>query len=386
MTSVFTAHPLPFCSLLLICLSDAGCGKKSVAKPPEMPPAAVTFIVVSEEDVSITRELPGRIDAFRVAEIRARVAGILLEKTFKEGEDVKADTLLFKIDSAPLQAANDSAMANLARAEANFQKTENQVRRYRELIAVNAVSKQEADNSESATTIAAAEVLSAKADLATTELSLDYATVVAPISGRIGKADVTEGALVGQGSATRLAVIQQLDPIYFDFTQSSSDLIALKKSQKEKGKVTLLLDDGSEYGYPGRLLFSEASVDETTGMVSLRAEFPNPNRDLLPGMFARARVIQAIRENAIMVPQRAVTRGAGGAGNVMVIDESNHAQARTIQTSEAIGDQWLVTSGLKAGERVIIEGLLKARPGATVVPEPFSPATKQAAPTAARAK
>ena len=245
------------------------------------------------------------------------------------------------------------------------------------MVAVNAVSKQDADNSESALTIAAAEILAAKAVRTTAELNLGYAAVTAPISGRIGKAQVTEGALVGQGSATLLAIIQQLDPIYFDFTQSSSDLISLKKSGATQNKATLLLDDGSEYEFPGRILFSEAFVDETTGMVSLRAEFPNPKRDLLPGMFARARVIQAVRENVITIPQRALTRGAGGAGTIMVIDDSNHAQPRVVQTGEMTGDKWVVNSGLKAGERVIIEGLLKARPGAPVVPEPFVPAPKK---------
>ncbi len=379
-------RPVPLSCLPFICLLLSNCGKKEAAGPPQMPPAAVTFTVAKKENVTITRDLPGRIEAFRVAEIRARVAGILLERTFKEGEDVEAGALLFKIDPAPLQATVDSAKANLARAEANAEQTKRQSDRFRELISSNAVSRQEADNSESATIVAAAEVLAAKAAVATAELSFGYATVTAPISGRIGKADVTEGALVGEGTATRLAVIQQLDPIYFDFTQSSGDLLALKRAKTDQDEVTLLLDDGSEYEHPGKLLFSEASVDETTGMVSLRAEFPNPKRDLLPGMFARARVVQAIRENAITIPQRAVTRGAGGAGNVMVIDASNIAHPRVIQTSEVIGDQWIVSSGLEAGEKVIMEGLLKARPGAPVVPEPFVPAAPPATPAAATDK
>ena len=341
-----------------------------------MPPAAVTFVPVATENVTITRDLPGRIDAVRAAEIRARVTGILLKRTFQEGADVKAGDVLFQIDPAPLEAAHDSAAANLARAEANAKQAQNQVNRFRELIAVNAVSKQDADNSESAVAIAAAEILAAKAALATVELNLGYATVTAPISGRIGKAEVTEGALVGQGDTTRLAVIQQLDPIYFDFTQSSGDLLALKRSAADQDKVTLLLEDGTQYDQPGRVLFSEASVDESTGMVTLRAEFPNPKRDLLPGMFARARVVQSIQENAITVPQRAVARGIGGMGSVMVIDDTDHAQARVVQTGEVTGDKWVITSGLKPGERVIMEGLLKVRPGAPVVPSPFVTADK----------
>lgn len=340
----------------------------------QMPPASVTFVPAETETVTITRDLPGRIDALRVAEIRARVSGILLKREFVEGAEVKAGDVLFQIDPAPLEAARNSAAANLARAEAAAKQAENQVKRYRELVAVNAVSKQTADDSESAVTIAEAEVRAATSALATAELNLGYASVTAPISGRIGKAQVTEGALVGEGEATRLAVIQQLDPIYFDFTQSSTDLIALKKSGADQSKVTLLLEDGSEYEHPGKLLFSEAFVDETTGMVSLRAEFPNPKRDLLPGMFARARVVQAVKENVVTIPQRAVIRGAGGVGSVLVVDDQNVAQARNVQTGDHFGDKWIVTSGLKAGEKVIMEGGLKTKPGAPVVPTPFVPA------------
>jgi membrane fusion protein, multidrug efflux system len=367
-------RPIIVLPLSVIWLMLPSCGKKAPAAPPQMPPAAVTFVPAAEETVTITKDLPGRIDAVRVAEVRARVPGILLKRVFQEGADVKAGDVLFEIDPAPLIAARDSAAANLARAEANAAQAQNQVKRFRELIAVNAVSKQDADNAESAVAIADADVLAARATAATAELNLGYATVTAPISGRIGKALVTEGALVGQGDATRLAIIQQLDPIYFDFTQSTTDLMAVRKALEGKpdgNKVSLLFDDGSEYAHTGKLLFSEVSVDQTTGMVSLRAEFPNPKHELLPGMFARARAVQAVKQNAITVPQRALTRAAGGAGSVMVIDDSNHAQLRIVQTGDATGDKWVVTSGLKAGERVIIEGLLKARPGAPVVPELF---------------
>ena len=364
-------RPILLFPLSLIWLSLPSCGKKPAAGPPQMPPAAVTFLPASTETVTITRDLPGRIDARRIAEIRARVSGILLKRVFEEGADVKAGDGLFQIDPAPLEAARDSAAANFAKADANTKQAQNQVNRFRELVALNAVSKQDADNSESAVAIAAAEMLAAKAALASAELNLGYATVTAPISGRIGKALVTEGALVGQGDATRLAVIQQLDPIYFDFTQSSSDLFAMKKAGANQSKVTLLLEDGSEYDKPGRILFSDVSVDETTGMISLRAEFPNPDRVLLPGMFARAKVVQAVLENVVTIPQRAVTRGTGGVGTVMIVDDSNTAQLRMVQTGEIAGDKWVVKSGLKPGERVIIEGLLKARPGAPVVPEPF---------------
>ncbi len=366
---------LPFCVVTLL---FASCGKKAALVTPPLPPAAVTFVAATSETVTITRDLPGRIDAVRVAEIRARVAGILLKKVFQEGADVKAGDVLFQIDPAPLEAARDSAAANLARAKANAQQAQRQVNRFRELVAVRAVSKQDADNAESAEAVSAAEVLAAKAALSTAELNLGYATVTAPISGRVGKAQVTEGALVGQGSATLLAVIQQLDPIYFDFTQTSADLFALQKAGTIDNQVTLLFDGDGSYVHPGKILFSEASVDATTGMVSLRAEFPNPKRELLPGMFARARVTQAIQENAITIPQRAVTRAEGGMGSVLIVDDSNHAQVRMVQTGEGIGDKWVITSGLKAGERVIMEGHLKVKPGSLVVPAPFVAATPPA--------
>jgi membrane fusion protein (multidrug efflux system) len=318
----------------------------------------------------------------RVAEVRARIPGILLERAYEEGADVKAGDLLFKIDPAPLEAAKESAAAVLAKAEANLEQSQIQLKRIQLLVTSNAVSTQDFDNAESAVKVAAADLKAAAAALKTAGLNLGYATVTAPIAGRVGRARVTEGALVGENEATLLAVIQQLDPIYFDFTQSSGDLMALKRAMKNGElspsaagleEATLLLEDGSAYPHPGKILFSEASVDPTTGMVSLRAEFPNPDLMLLPGMFARARIIQAVRENVVTVPQRAVIRVQGGMGSVLVVDETDHAQVRMIETDNAVGDKWVVTSGLKSGERVVIEGGLKARPGSPVVPEPFAP-------------
>lgn len=333
------------------------------------------------------RELPGRIDAVRTAEVRARVSGILLEKTYEEGKDVKAGDLMFKIDPAPLVAAKENAAAALARAEANLHQSETQLTRYESLVSSNAVSKQNFDNAESAMKVASAELKAAEAALKTAELNLGYATVTAPISGRAGRAQVTEGALVGEDNATLMATIQQLDPIYFDFTQSSTDLIAFQRARKggeleRQSEAKLLLEDGTEYALPGKILFSEAVVDESTGMVTLRAEFPNPDRLLLPGMFSRIRVVQAIRENVVTVPQRAVTRVQGGMGRVLVVDDTNHAQIRMIQTDNAVGDKWVVTEGLKAGEKVVIEGHLKTKPGAPVVPEPFTPKTEAVKETA----
>ena len=372
------SHFLP---LSLVFAALPACNRKAaVAGPVAMPPAAVSVTTVTSEPVTITRDLPGRIDALRVSEVRARVSGILLERTFKEGADVKAGQVLFKIDPAPLEAARDRAVAAKAKAEANLQQAKTQANRYAELVNIRAVSRQDYDNALAAAKSAEAELLSSEAAVKTADLNLGYATVTAPIDGRIGKAQVTEGALVGQTDATKLAIIQQLDPIYIDFTQSSTDLLALKKALKEgsvgkisaeQAQVVLLLDDGSEYPHKGTLLFSEVSVDETTGMVSLRAQFPNPDRLLLPGMFARVRVAQAVRGDAITVPQRAVTRTQGGMGSVLVVDGQNKVELRMVRTDVAVGDKWIVTQGLKPGERVIMEGHLKARPGSTVVPEPF---------------
>jgi membrane fusion protein, multidrug efflux system len=376
---------LPLTTLLFL----PSCGKKPPAAAPAMPPAAVTFLPATTETVTITRELPGRITALRVAEVRARVSGIILEKAIQEGVDVKAGDLLFKIDPAPLEAAKENAAAALARAEATLQSTKTRLARFASLSDSAAISKQDVEDAESAEKVAAAELKAAAAALKSAELDLGYATVTAPISGRAGKAQVTEGALVGEGEATLLAVIQQLDPIHFDFTQSSRDLIALKRAMDRgelsqldpaKASATLLFDDGSEYEHPGKILFSEARVDETTGMVTLRAEFPNADRLLLPGMFGRIRVVQAVRENVVTVPQRAVTRLQGGKASVLVVDDTNHAQLKVIETDEVSGDKWVVRSGLNAGEKVIIEGHLKAKPGSPVAPEPFTPAVTRSKP------
>lgn len=368
-------RPILFLPFSVLCFVPVSCKKKEEpGAMGAMPPAHVTFVPAAEETITITRDLPGRIHSVRVAEVRARVPGILLKKVFEEGSDVKAGDVMFEIDPAPLQAALQSAKAQLARAEANAEQAETLAGRYRKLVADRAVSKQEADTAESNLAAASAEVLAAKAALEAAGLDLGYATVTAPISGRVGKADVTEGALVGQGTPTLLATIQQLDPVYFDFTQSSGDFLAMKKSMEGKdAKVTLVLDDGSEYRESGKLLFAETSVDESTGMVSLRAEFPNPKRELLPGMFARGKVVQAVFEKAITVPQRAVTRKQGGMGNVLVIGAGDQVEPRTIRTSHAVDDKWIVSSGLKPGERVIIEGISKAVPGTKVEAQPFAP-------------
>ncbi|WP_025918194.1 efflux RND transporter periplasmic adaptor subunit [Herminiimonas sp. CN] len=360
----------------------AGCGEKNQAGPGAgMPPPEVAVVTVAPQRLTISNELPGRLEATRVAQVRARVAGIVQKREFREGSDVKAGELLFRIDPATYQASLESAQAALARAEANLVQASLKLQRYQPLVEINAVSKQEYDDANAAQKQAAADVASAKAARTTASLNLGYASVTAPISGRIGRALVTEGALVGQGEATQLATIQQLDPIYVNLTQSSTDLLQLQRALasgqlqgvgKGKAAVTLVLEDGTPYPLPGKLLFSDLAVDESTGAVSLRAEFPNPQRSLLPGMYVRARLEQAVQEQAISVPQQAVTRSADSA-SVMVVGADGKVAARTVKTSSAQGTAWLISEGLQAGDRVVVEGLQKIKPGAVVKVVPWQP-------------
>lgn len=367
----------------------ASCGQKK-ADQKQMggfPPAEVGVVTVSSQEIPVTNELPGRLEAIRVADVRARATGILLKQLFREGADVNADDVLFEIDPAPLQASLDNAQANLDKAQATLTQAQSRANRYKSLSAVNAISKQEYDDAVSAQLQAQASVQSAKAAKEMAELNLGYATVKAPISGRIGSAKVTEGTLVSQLEATRLATIQQLDPIYFDFTQSSTDVLKLRRSLEQgllesvapgEAKVTLLLEDGTTYRLPGKLLFSDITVNPSTGMITLRAEFDNPDHILLPGMFARVRLEQAINNEAITVLQRGVILGPNGTATVMVVGAEDKVEARTIKLSNAIGDKWIVSSGLNVGDRVIVEGLQKIRPGAVVKPVPFVPPSDNA--------
>jgi len=322
----------------------------------------------------VTTELSGRVSAVRMAEVRARVAGILLKRNFKEGTEVKAGDVLFEIDPAPLQAARDSASAAVAKAEANLKDAEVKTARFKTLVEVNAVSKQDYDSAVATSSQAEADVLSARAALETASLNLGYTKVVAPISGRIGTAKVTEGALVGQNEATLLAVIQQLDPIYVDLTEPSAELFKLKdelasghmQNDSVDAKATLRLDNGREYREPGTMQSSEVTVDASTGSVGRRALFPNPNRDLLPGMFVRARIEEGVRPNAFLVPQIAVSRDSQGGATVMLAGAGNKVEPRVIVTDGAVGDQWLVSTGIATGDRVIVKGLQWVRPGVEV--------------------
>jgi membrane fusion protein, multidrug efflux system len=358
----------------------AACGKKDTA-PPAPPPPTVSVMTVAPAAVAVTDELPGRVEASRIAQVRARTPGIVLKRVFQEGGDVKAGEVLFRIDPAEFQANYASAQAAVAKAEANLAQADLKVKRYKPLLAAQAVSQQEYDDAVTAQKQASADLATARAARQTAGLTLGYATVTAPISGRVGRALVTEGALVGQGEATPMATVQQLDPIYVTITQSSTEVAQLRQALasgrlksvgRDQARVTLLTESGEEYSQPGKLLFSDVSVDETTGSVSMRAEFPNPKRTLLPGMYVRARLEQGVNEAAITVPQQAVVRGAEGS-SVMIVGSDNKVVARPVKAEASTGDKWIVSDGLKGGERIIVEGFQKAKPGAAVTPQPWQP-------------
>jgi membrane fusion protein (multidrug efflux system) len=371
--------------MVLALASLAGCGEKLANAQTgggTPPPPEVSIVTVEPQSVAVTNELPGRLEASRMAEVRARVPGIVLKRAFREGSDVKAGQLLFKIDPAPYRAAYQSAEAAVARADASVATVKVKVERYKPLVETNAISKQEFDEAVAAEKQAVADVAAAKAALEAARINLSYADVTAPISGRIGRAQVTEGALVGQGAATPLATIQQLDPIYVNITQSANEALALQramrdgqlqKSGKNGAKVTILMQDGEPYPHAGKLLFSDLAVDPETGAIMLRALVPNPDNFLLPGMYVRARVEQAVRDNAIAVPQQAVQRTPQGAV-VMVVDQENKVTPRPVKADSSRGDQWIISEGLKAGERVMVEGFQKAPPGAVVNPVPWKQA------------
>jgi membrane fusion protein (multidrug efflux system) len=359
----------------------AGAGAAGPGAAP--PPPEVGVITVQPRPVGLTTELPGRLEASRVAQVRARAAGILQKRVFTEGSDVRAGQRLFLIDPAPYQASVASTQATLARAQANLTQATAQAERYKPLLEANAISKQEYVNAVAAQKQAEADVAAGRAALRTSQINLGYATVTAPISGRIGRALVTEGALVGQGEATPLALIQQIDPMYVNFTQSSSDVLKLRRafesgrfkraSGPQSASVQVLLEDGSVYNQSGRLLFSDLSVDPTSGQITLRAEVPNPTGYLLPGMYVRVRLEQAQTENGIVVPQQAVARGTTG-DSVMVVGADGKVAPRPVRIGSAIDGGWLVLEGLGAGEIVMVDGFQKLRPNAPVKPVPWQPA------------
>jgi len=372
-------------TLLTLALAACSGGQKAAPGPGgAAPPPEVGVITVAVQTASLTTELPGRVEASRVAQVRARVTGIVQKRLFREGSDVKAGQVLFVIDPAPYQAAVDSAMASLAKAQANAMQATANATRSKPLREANAISQQDYINAQASQAQAEADVAAAGAALRTAQLNLGYATVTAPISGRIGRALVTEGALVSQAEATQLALIQQIDPVYVNSTQAVADVARLRESAGANGKagpesavVRVVLDDGSELPQRGRLLFSDLSVDPTSGQVTLRAEVPNPQTRLLPGMYVRTRLVQGQIAGAMLLPQQAVTRGPQG-DTVLVVGEGGQPAPRPVRIGGAAGSQWIVLEGLKPGEQVITEGFQKMRPGVPVKPVPWAGASAAA--------
>lgn len=361
---------LPLSGLIVAAALLAGCdGQGDQQQHPQSP--QVSVYTVKSAPLAVTTELPGRTDAFRVAEVRPQVSGIILRRNFTEGSDVKAGDSLYQIDPATYQAAYDNTKGELAKAQAAANIAHLTVKRYVPLVGTQYVSKQEYDQAVATAQQADASVVAAQAGVESARINLAYTKVTSPIEGRIGKSSVTEGALVTNGQTTALATVQQLDPIYVDVTQPSSDFMRLKQSSLQKGDgsstVELLMENGQPYPLKGTLQFSDVTVDESTGSITLRAIFPNPKHLLLPGMFVRARIDEGVQPDAILVPQQGVTRTPRGDATVLVVNDKNQVESRTVVAPQAIGDRWLITEGLKNGDRVIVSGLQKARPGTTVV-------------------
>ncbi len=390
-------HLLRGMSVLALAVVLSACGKPAApaaAAGGGRPAPEVGVVTVAPGDVGLVTELPGRLEASRVAQVRARAAGILQERLFREGSDVKAGQQLYRIDAAPYAAALQSAQAGLARSQANLTQATALAERYAPLVKENAISQQEYASAVAAQKQAEADVAAGRASVQTANITLGYARVTAPISGRIGRSLVTEGALVGQGEATQLAVIQQINPMYVNFTQSASEVYRLRKAMEsgqlkgagaQAAAVRVVMEDGSVYEQPGRLLFSDLTVDSTTGQVTLRAEVPNPKGALLPGLYVRVRLEQATASNAITLPQQAVTRSAQG-DSVLLVDAEGKVGPRPVKVGGQQNGQWVILDGLKSGEQVIVDGFQKLRPNAPVKPVPWkAPGTAPAAPSSAPA-
>lgn len=351
----------------------AGCNDQGETQAHPAEPQ-VNVHVVEKAPLAVTTELPGRTTAFRIAEVRPQVSGIVLKRNFTEGSDVEAGQSLYQIDPATYQADYDSAKGELAKSEAAAAIAHLTVKRYVPLVGTKYISQQEYDQAIADARQADASVIAAKAAVESARINLAYTKVTSPISGRIGKSNVTEGALVTNGQATELATVQQLDPIYVDVTQSSNDFMRLKQSVEQgslhkdsaSSTVELVMENGQSYPLKGALQFSDVTVDESTGSITLRAVFPNPQHTLLPGMFVRARIDEGIQPNAILVPQQGVTRTPRGDATVMVVNDKSQVEARTVIATQAIGDKWLISEGLQPGDKVIVSGLQKARPGIKV--------------------
>jgi membrane fusion protein (multidrug efflux system) len=378
--TLLTGSTLSLTLLLMACGQSntpaTGPGAPGGAPPP---PAEVGVVTVKTSDVGLITELPGRLEASRVAQVRARAAGIVQKRNFTEGSDVKTGQTLFQIDASPYEAALASAQASVAKAEANLMQTNAQFERFKPLIEAKAISQQEFVNAQAAQKLAEADVAVARAAVQTARINVGYASITAPISGRIGRALVTEGALVGQGEATPMAVIQQTDPMYINFTQSASEIMQLRRAMEsgqlkragnQAASVRVVLEDGTEYAKSGKLLFSDLTVDATSGQITLRAEVPNPAGTLLPGLFVRVRLEQAQAGNAITLPQQAVTRSPQG-DSVMVVGADGKVAPRPVKVTSQQRGQWVISDGLQNGDQVMVDGFQKLRGGAPVKPVPW---------------
>lgn len=382
---------LPIVGALVVAGTTIGCRKHEQAKPmPE-----VSVVTVQAEKVVLTSELPGRVSAYLLAEVHPQVNGIVRQRLFTEGSDVKAGEVLYQIDPSPYQAAYDTAAASLARAEANLPAARKRAERFKELVAINAVGQQDHEDAAAAMKQAEAEVLAGKAALQAARINLRYTRITAPISGRTGRSSVTPGALATAYQGPAFTTVQQLDQVFVDSPQSSAILMELRRNlatsrlkggTAEQAKVKLLLEDGTPYPRPGLLKFSDVTVDPTTGSQVLRMVFPNPGHMLLPGMYVRAIVEEGVADQAILVPQRGVTRDPKGNAIAMVVDASDKVEQRALTVDRAIGDRWLVLQGLKVGDRLILEGLQKIRPGLAVKVSPYHAALAPTSATPANAK
>jgi len=355
------------------CNKDEAAGSGSAQASPQAMPVKV--MTVKTEAVTLHRELPGRTSPFRVAQVRARVNGIIEKRLFEEGSEVKAGELLFEIDPAPYQALLDSAKANLARAQASYEASQLEADRFKKLVETNAISQQNYDDAIASALSLKAQIAAAQAAVDAAQINLDYTKVTAPISGRIGRAEVTEGAYVQQATATLLGTIQQIDPLYVDLSESAEEVLRLKSSIESgtldrsgngSAEVQIILNDGSLLSQTGSLQFSDITVNTSTGTVMLRAIVPNSDSNLLPGMFVHARIVEGTDPNAILVPQSLVSRNSRGEPIVVLINAENIVEQRTIETKRTVGDAWLVTKGLKVGERLLANNLQKVRPGMSV--------------------
>lgn len=356
-------------SLIISAVLLTGCDNSGNQQAQPQAPQ-VSVHVVHSEPLSVTTELPGRTSAFRVAEVRPQVSGIILKRNFVEGSDIKAGESLYQIDPATYQAAWNSAKGDEAKAEAAAAIAHLTVKRYVPLLGTKYISQQEYDQAVATARQADADVVAAKAAVENARINLAYTKMTSPIDGRIGKSSVTEGALVTNGQADAMATVQQLDPIYVDVTESSNDFMRLKQESLQRGddskSVQLIMENGQPYSLKGSLQFSDVTVDESTGSITLRAVFPNPQHTLLPGMFVRARIDEGVNPQAILVPQQGVTRTPRGDATVLIVNAQNQVENREVTAAQAIGNKWLITSGLQNGDKVIVSGLQKVRPGVTV--------------------